>query len=319
MTPSIKDITQIVSVGSVDGVLTSSALLRLIGRDDVGLCFTQAFAVDKVDCSKFPAGAKVALVDLAVNNRDQAMTTAGFIARIKEAGHQVVAVIDEHSREDWETILGDFGELMIQPQSQSEGKYKSSGAVLQSSMVGYVMLDGHGQELCQAADAGDRMDFSSHFGGMVNQAVKSDIGNDARRVYLARHFAGSTEADSVILGWMAEYDLILADHDIIVAAAQDLGNGIIRVNTVGRKVDVTTLMNRLYKAGARVVISEGDMFVPALKKKILMVAFGTSEKLDILAAIKATGVQASGFAQKANVDLQDEAAALVAIRALLNS
>ncbi len=344
-------INQIISVGSVDGVLTSAALLRLIGRDDVGLQFTQAFSVDKVDVTKFPEAARVALVDLAVNNRDPSMT-AGFIARLQEAGHQVVAVIDEHSREDWIEIVGqvpntgcyhtapddeynrhhdsffvnceaccsnslprEFEGLIIEPQSQAEGTYKSSGAVL--AAAANDLLDTHGVELCQAADAGDRMDFTTHFGAIVNQAVKSDISNDARRVYLARHLAQNAEADDTIRGWMVEYEQILADHDIIVAAATDLGGGIIRVNTTGRKVDVTTLMARLYRSGARVVISEGELFVPDLKMKKLMIAFGTSEKIDILAAVKAAGVPASGFAQKANVDLADEAGALVAIRALL--
>ena len=311
----LKNITQIVSVGSVDGVLTSSALLRLIGGGNVGLQFTQAFTVDKVDPNKWAPGQRVALVDLAVNNRDKAMT-ADFVRRVREAGHEIVAIVDEHSREDWLEVLGTFEGLIVEPQSQSEGTFKSSGAVLKAA-IGLEAAD-HTVELLDAADAGDRMDFSTRFGGMVNQAVKSDIANDQRRVYLARHFAATAEPDATILGWVAEYEAILADHDKIVAEKVNLGLGIVWVSTIGRKVDMTTLMARLYEDGAKVVVCEGEMFVPAIKAKKVMIAFGTSDKsLNLLAIVKASVSTASGFAQKVNVDPEHEEAALAAIRSAL--
>lgn len=308
-------ITQILSVGSVDGVCTSAALLRLIGGGNVGLQFTQAFSVEKVDVSKWAAGQKIAFVDLAVNNRDKAMT-ADLVRRIREAGHEIVAVIDEHNRADWLEVLGTFDGLIVEPQSQSEGTFKSSGAVLKAA-VG-AEADDHTVELLDAADAGDRMDFSTRFGGVVNQAVKSDIANDNRRIHLARHFAGNSEPDETIRGWMSEYEEILANHDLIVSAKTDLGDGIVRVSTIGKKVDMTTLMARLYKSGAKVVVCEGEMFVPAIKAKKVMVAFGTDSKsFDLLAAVKVVVPTASGFAQKANVDPEHEEAALAAVRAAL--
>lgn len=319
-------VTHIVSVGSVDGVCTSAALLRLIGGRNVGLQFTQAFTVDKVDVSKWPAGQRVAFVDLAVNNRDPSMT-ADFVRRIREAGHEIVAVIDEHSREDWLEILGSFESLIVEPQSQGRGGPSSSGELLWRWLANewpekfdecLYADDQCLRDLLIAAEAGDRMDFSTHFGGIVNQAVKSAIADDSRRVYLARHFATSAEADATILGWMAEYEAILADHDLIVAEKVDLGNGIVRVSTIGRKVDMTTLMARLYRDGAKVVVCEGEMFVPAIKAKKVMVAFGTDSKsLDLLAIVKAVVPTASGFAQKANVDPEHEAIALAAIRAAI--
>jgi hypothetical protein len=166
MHSTLSVITQIVSVGSVDGICTTAALLRLIGRDNVGLQFAQAFTVDRVDPSTWPVGQKVAFVDLAVNNRDVYMT-ADFVSRIRAAGHEIVAVIDEHGREDWLEILGSFEGLIVEPQSQAEGTFKSSGAVLKE-FVG-LEADDHAVELLDAADAGDRMDFTTHFGGIVNQ------------------------------------------------------------------------------------------------------------------------------------------------------
>jgi hypothetical protein len=312
---NFSNVSQVVSVGSVDGVCTSAALLRLIGGGNIGLQFTQAFTVDKVDISKWPAGQKVALVDLAVNNRDKAMTTA-FVRRIREAGHEIVAVIDEHSREDWLEVLGTFDGLAVEPQSQSAGTFKSSGAVLKAA-VG-AEADDHAVELMDAADAGDRMDFTTRFGGIVNQAVKSHIGDDARRVYLARHFAQSTESDATIFGWIAEYEEILGNHREIVAAKVDLGDSIVRVVATGKKVDMTTLMSGLYRGGAKVVVLEGEQYNKAAGCKMPMVSFGASDqKLDLLTPVKAAVPSASGFTGKVNVDPQHEDVALKAVRALL--
>lgn len=306
-------ISQIISVGSVDGVCTSAALLRLIG--DGHLQFTQAFTVDKVDISKWSAGQRVAFVDLAVNNRDKAMT-ANLVRRIREAGHEIVAVIDEHSREDWLEILGSFEGLEIEPQSQTAGMFKSSGAVLKAAVGSEA--DAHTVELLDAADAGDRMDFTTRFGGVVNQAVKSDIGNDARRVYLARHFAGNMETDATILGWMAEYEPILANHREIIAAKAELGDGIVRVVATGKKVDMTTLMATLYEGGAKVVALEGEQYNKAAGCKMPTVSFGAAdEKIDLLTPVKIVVPSASGFKSKVNVDPQYEKATLKVVRELL--
>lgn len=316
MFEALFQISQIVSVGSVDGVCTSAALLCLIGRSDLGLQFAQAFTVDKVDPMKWAAGRKVAFVDLAVNNRDPSMT-ADFVRRIREAGHEIVAVIDEHNRADWLKILGSFEGLIIEPQSQDEGIYKSSGAVLKAALGSEAGQ--HSVELMDAADAGDHMDFSTHFGEIVNQAVKSDIGNDARRVYLAQHFALNYEPDETIRGWMAEYEEILRNHDQIVAEKVDLGDGIHRVNAVDLQVDMTTLMSRLYSEKARVVALYGDAFVPAEKRKRVVLSLGTNDKgLDLMAIVRAAGITPlGGFAQKVNIELGDERTAIAAIRAAL--
>lgn len=323
-------VSQIVAVGSVDGVCTAAALLRIIGRpaEEVGLVFTQAFTVDKVDVSGWKPDRKVAFVDLAVNNREPQMTVA-FVGRIRAAGHELVAVIDEHSREDWLSVLGSFEGLIIEPQSQNAASDvklfdapdgpKSSGEVLYWEILPYA-ADGDLQvvDLLSAATAGDRMDFTTHFGGIVNSAVKSAIADDSRRVYLARHLAFNREPDEKIRGWIAGYETILANHDKVVASKVDLGDGIHRVVATMLAVDMTTLMGRLYREGAKVVALEGEAFNKSLGRKTVQVSFGTSDKsLDLLAVVKAAVPLASGFAQKVNVDPPDEAAALAAIRAAL--
>ncbi|HBR80603.1 TPA: hypothetical protein DEA21_03070 [Candidatus Uhrbacteria bacterium] len=316
----LSNVNFVLSVGSVDGVCTAAAVLRLTGRSaEVGLAFCQAFTVDKVDPSAWPAGRKVAFVDLAVNNREAAMT-ASLIQRIREAGHEVVAIIDEHSREDWLGVMGTFEGLIVEPQSQkAEGGPRSSGELLRRALeAAGVEADGHTLELLSAADAGDRMDFTTRFGGAVNKAVKSDIANDARRVYLARHFAVHAEPDTTIQRWMAEYEEILANHQAILDGRTELGDGIVRVDARGKRVDMTTLMGQLYGLpGVRVVALVGEAYNKALGKKTIQVSFGCREQLDILAAVKAVVPTASGFAQKANVDPEAEEAAIAAVRAML--
>ena len=342
----LRIVDQIVSVGSVDGILTTAALLRLIGKENVGLEFTQAFTVDKVDLAKWAPGRHVALVDLAVNNRDPKMTLA-FIARVRETGHTLVAVIDEHSREDWLVALGSFDGLIITPNSQDAGEYapKSSGEVLRRALSHEAGLyeesivdadwypeidreaaiyqirectDPQVLELLAAADAGDRMDFTTHFGGLVNKSVKSAIADDTRRVYMARHFAANREADSTIQKWIKEYEEILANHQEILVAKKELGDGIVRVVATGKKIDMTTLMSTLYKGGARVVALEGEAFNKSLSRKTVQIAFGTDDKsVDLLSSVKAAVPTASGFAQKVNVDPEHETAALAAIRAVI--
>ena len=241
----------------------------------------------------------------------------------KTAGHQVVGVLDQHNAEDWRKAFASaefsFDELAIRPVSQDEGDIKSSGALLLSLLGDEA--DEQTRELCQAADAGDRMDFSTHFGGVVNQAVKSRIADDSRRVYLAKHFAKNHDADETIRGWIAEYEAILATHEEIVEARQDLGNGIVRISAVGKIVDMTTLMKTVYDLGYQVVLTEGEMFDKVAGKKTRQIAFGCKPglKLDAVATIKAARVECSGFAAKANVKPEDEEAALAAVRSALTA
>lgn len=318
---SVNSVNFVLSVGSVDGVCTSTAVLRnATPNADIGFC--QAFTVDKVDPATWGEARNVLFVDLAVNNRDEAMTQ-NFLRRVKAAGHTIIGVLDEHNAEEWRKAFAaaelSFDELAIKPVSQNDGDIKSSGALLLSILGNEA--DEQTRELCEAADAGDRMDFSTHFGGVVNQAVKSRIADDSRRVYLAKHFARNHDADTTINGWIAEYEAILATHEEIVEARQDLGNGIVRISAVGKTVDMTTLMKTVYELGYSVVLTEGEMFDKTAGKKIRQIAFGCKPglKLDAVATIKAAGVECSGFAAKANVKPEDEEAALVAVRSALNA
>lgn len=335
MASFLNTVTRIISVGSVDGVCTSAAVLSLVGVN-TPIEFTQAFTVEKIDVSAWGEPQCVLFVDLAVNNREPSMTVE-FLRRVTDAGHSIVGVCDEHNADDWQMAFAeaglDFSALEIQPVSGKGTSVNSSGALLLRYLISEdcsvdvyecpgdgipALADKHIRELCMAADAGDRMDFSTRFGGMVNAAVKSRIADDSRRVHLARHLAEHDEPDEKITGWIKEYQAILASHSEILAAAEQLGDGIVRASAVGKVVDMTTLMSEFYRSGARVVALEGEMFDKAVGAKVRQIAFGTQEKgLDLLATVKAVVPSASGFAQKANVKPENEATAIGAIRALL--
>jgi len=315
----MKKINQVIAVGSVDGVCTSAAVLRSLapGAD---IKFVQAFTVNHVNPFTWKPERRVLFVDLAVNNSDESMTV-DFLRRVTDAGHQVVGVLDEHNADDWRRAFAavglDLGSLEIQPVSQDLGDIKSSGALLLSILGDEA--DEQTRELCGAADAGDRMDFTTHFGGLVNSAVKSKIADDSRRVKLARHFAEHREPDSEIQEWIAEYKEILRNHDSIVDAKENLGDGIHRVVATRVRVDMTTLMSRLYSEGARVVALVGEAFVPAEKRKRELLALGTSDKsLDLMEIIREADVNPlGGFAQKVNVELSDEQTAIAAVRSAI--
>jgi len=311
----------VIAVGSVDGVCTAAAVLRL-AAEGAEVYFTQAFTVDKLPVGEWH-DRKIVFVDLPVNNSAPQMTS-DFVAALRADGNIVLAVIDEHSREDWIGVLGTFDGLMIEPQSQNAGDDapKSSGDVLRRALVAAgVEVDSHTAELMEAADQADRNgNFTTRLGGMVNEAIKSAIWDDSRRVHLARHLAaGATEPDERIAGWITEYEEILSNHDIIVNEKVDLGDGIHRVNAVDMKVDMTTLMFRLYGEGARVVALYGEAYVPAEKRKRTVLSLGTNDKsLDLLSIVKESGVHLlGGFAQKVNVEMGDERKAIEAVRAAL--
>ncbi len=311
----------VIATGSVDGVLTTAAFLRVIGlhEEKAGVEFTQAFTVDKLNPAQWPEGRQVVFVDLAVNNQNPEMT-ADFVRRIREAGHEIVAVCDEHDADAWKRVLGQepFEALIVKPQSQKKGEAQSSGAILLEALGDEA--DDHTRELCEAANAADQMDFSTHFGSYANRAVKSAMGDNSRRVHLAGHFAANREPDEVISSWCAEYEAIIATHEEVLGNREDLGSGIVRIDCTGKKVDMTTLMGQVYdlpETKACLVI--GPVYNKAKGGIEVMASFGTRiEGFDIQAAIQSEGVSAGGFASKANVDLENEKAAIEAVRKALN-
>lgn len=309
----------IIAAGSVDGVCTAAAMLRILsmrGHCGIQVLFTQAFTVDKLDTSGIKPASHIILVDLAVNNRDEDMTFI-FVNNLINAGHQLHSVIDEHDADSWSRIFLraciDTDYLVFKPVSGKNTDLNSSGALLLNSLKSHD--DPHVVELCKAADAGDRMDFTPRFASMVNQAVKSRIGDDARRKYLVHHLAsGSQTPDDIIAGWISEYDDILRTHEEIKKSLTQIADGIIRIDTMGKIIDMTTLFNDLYKSGAKIVVMVCEAFNLSKGGKIPQVSIATCDRsLDLLTIIKQDVPSASGIANKANVDPIFENKAIAAV------
>lgn len=312
-------INHIVAVGSVDGVCTAAAMLRN-AAPDCTVEFTQAFSVDKIDVSTWKPNSKVAFVDLAVDHSN-ASTTNSFIFNILNGGHSIVAVCDEHDSELWLYELATYNvhpsELLIEPVSQKTGSIKSSGALLASVLVN---ADEQTLELCRVANLGDMMQFEG-IGQVVNEAVKSAIADSTRRVYLANHFAFNSEPDEKIIGWMKEYEGILATHAEILDSATLSDSGILSASSYGKKVDVTTLMKTLYAiTGVKVLALHGQTYDKSKGGVVETLSFGAPQgsTIDLLAPLQAAGLPAMGFAQKASVPMEYATEALQIVEALLD-
>lgn len=333
----------IISVGSIDGVLTSGAVLMLLGQREsaVPLVFTQAWTVDQIDVTSLPVQSEVILVDLAVNVKDPQMTST-FVRRLIGASHKIVAIIDEHGRAAWfgalahaagvasETITtsplgygsdyeGDsmsfagFG-LLVQPQGADRNRYPSSASVLREVAPTFpfpILLDN--------ADDADRMIFTGIYSSIVNGCVKSATpkDRDARCIALSRAIAaGTLFSDPTIAGWMAEYASIEQSNVEVLASAEFTADcKIVSLDATGKQIDVSSVLNAAYSwKGVRVVSLRCAQFNPATKRVETLVNFGTKETgLDLIAILRSAGVPCGGFSQKANVSTDDSDRAMIAI------
>ena len=291
-------------------------------RHECGIEFCQTFSVERIDPSAWPRGRRVLLIGLAVNNRDE-MMTAEFLRRIAAAGHTTIGVLDEHRAEDWVTAFSRASlrssRLLIKPVTGRKAGIRSAGSLLLSLMG--EDADDHTRELCEAADAADRMNYGTHFGRIVNSAVKPDRHDDSRRVYLARHLATNREPDAVIQGWMKEYAEIVHNHREVLAARQDLGDGLVRIVTCGRVVDMTSLLHALYDLGHLVVMIDGEFFGQTDGRPVRRIAFGCAPglRLNLAHQLRAAGIAASGYRGKPSIAPPDERSATEIVREILRS
>jgi hypothetical protein len=214
---------KIIAVGSVDGVLTSAALIRFLANRDAEsqVMFTQAFTCHET-LDFIEPGDSVYLVDLAVNNRDIECTRS-FIEAIFDKKAYLVAIADEHGSDAWYKIIPtDLEGLIIHPQNRSP-KYPSSGAVLREVLRQSDGWDEYCTDLTELADLADKAEFVG-LGSLLNKAIKADIKDQQRRVYLAEHFAQTSEPDDQIKQWLIEYEALEANTKAVVESAYQEGD-----------------------------------------------------------------------------------------------
>jgi hypothetical protein len=152
-------------------------------------------------------------------------------------------------------------------------------------------------------------------GGYVNKAIKTDINNNKRRIKLVWHFSQFTKPDARIQSWIDEYDEILESHEDILQNKKVLDHGIIRVSVIGRKIDMTTLQDRLYLDGAKITVIETNGFVSSVDSAPKRVIISTEmNNLDLRACIKRRVPSAAGSAKRVIISSDLEQRALDAIR-----
>lgn len=311
----------VVTGGSGDAVCTSAAVVRLLQPDDPRIEVTQADKVHTLAPQTWQPHCRVILVGLAVS-KPQPTKTKAFLRSLIENGHELVAIIDEHARPEWETVLEEVGidisKLLIEPQSQEHGEFRSSGSVLRWAIG--PNIEKHVCTLLDAADLCDRRAFwDLDIAFYVNACIKSDIKSGQRRVALIRHFASVLRKADFMDPWIEEYEEILARHKRIIEQRQELGHGLVRV-VIDGEVDMTHLTYQLYSApiDARVVMCEGMFFDQEADGKVRKLALGTDERrLKLFTRLRAAGVDCTGMDHKPFVHLKDEDAAVRVLLELL--
>ncbi len=309
----------IIASESVGGICMSSAVMRTLnidGNSSVQVWFTQASLVDKFDVSKLKPGSLVTFVDLGVNFKDEQMTLS-LVQKILDAGHIILAIVSGYDNGAWKRIIDQtllhFDLLLIKPaledNTNSNSEYALSVAYLNDHVDNRVV------ELCKAADCANRMDFSSRFASMVNQAIKSHASLNQRKKYLVHHLAqGEVTADDIIAGWINEYDEILSTHEKLKKDSICITKGLIRVDASNEIIDVSVLLSDLYAMGAKVAIICSDIFNPIRGYKFPKVIIATCDKtVDVLSIIKTKVPSASGIASKAYMDPMFEQEAIGAV------
>jgi hypothetical protein len=314
---------RIIAVGSVDGVLTSAALIRFFSNrgDACEIHFTQAFTCQET-LEFIEAGDWVYLVDLAVNNRDPEYTRQ-FVKGIEDCGAAIYAIADEHDAQAWNQIIPNMGNgegelaMMVYPQTRSE-QYPSSGAVLRQYLSGLEGWDDYCTRLTQYADLADQAEFVG-LAEVVNKAVKSNIRDQHRRVYIAKHFSQSFEMDPQIRQWVTDYETLEANMNEILSNVVDRGK-YIYLDSRGKDVDMTTLATRVYRQypDALVVVAKGQAFDKTKGGVIPCYSFMAStnapEDLNVQSLV---GVPGFGFAKKFNVEDEEFEEALANLNANL--
>lgn len=325
----LQRVTCIIFCGSVDGTLTTAAVYRNIHHECL-LIPCMPYILDTVRVEHYKINKQqrkkynILFVNLAAMGGDN-LATVNFLMYVKDNGHEIIGILDEHNAQRWEAAFKasglPFDNLAIKPVTRDIGDIKSSGALFLSLFGNEV--DEYTIELCKAADAADHGDFSTHFGNLVNMALKSRLSFDSRRKYLVRHFSKHRTPDKKIELWIKNYSPIMNTHQEIIETGKDLGNGVFRINCVDKRIDKTTLFKMINELGFKVILMEKDLYNSDLNKAIrqIMIACKNEVGLNLAKIMKSKSIKYFGDNSKlnprVNISLIDEKKAIKAIRPYL--
>ncbi|MGH2612494.1 MAG: hypothetical protein ACRDFB_05535, partial [Rhabdochlamydiaceae bacterium] len=207
----------------------------------------------------------------------------------------------------------DKSELSIRPKDRGQ-KYPSSCAILKKALG--ETADFHTQQLLQDGNKADQMNFNTPFGKIFNEGVKSNLADPQRRPYMVQYMAQHDTPDTKIQGWMNEYVQMEANLPKILASRHDLGDGISSYDgTIGRH-DATAIFKEAYKEGPIVVLTGTTVFIEG-KMQVGVSIATNNPNLNVLKIIQNANILASGMPAKANFALENEQAAINAVRAAI--
>lgn len=340
----------IISVGSVDGILTTAALcavLHDITNEWPTVSWCQAFTVDQVILPNDPH--EIYLVDLAVNNRDPQMTR-DFVARISGCGHRLVGIVDEHDAAAWREVLGErFDTLDIIPLTRGEirsGEHPLSGITVDCAgdalvpwidrlsrdrgftkaelLALFLVSEARRADLGNFGKAPKPNDVGWVFSPrwLANAVIKPDIKNDTRRHQLVSYFSGDDSSITQLaqlFSWASEYEAMQLCMEQILSNREDLGDDIVRIDTTGvTSIDVTSLMIELYRLGARVVITRATLRTRDDPNPAPRSVFSTPQGgINVLEALHNAGISCGGAPFRVSLDRADETAALAVVRNMM--
>ena len=177
---------------SVPGILTTAALLHFISING----FVSKVRIRFVSSSylSLPSGSKIAIVDIPLDSSE----SPEFVNRIREEGHEIVAVVDYGDIEKWLKVLGSFEGLIIKPGTNYQHLILSPGEILKVALGGFA--DDHIIRLCDAATFYG-LGFRTTLSEMVNKLRSSSKYSIDQAEYLIRHLAVDLKADRQIDDW----------------------------------------------------------------------------------------------------------------------
>lgn len=259
----------IFSVGTVDAVCTSAALMRHLKKSvskKVQIYFDQVNNFKGFDFNNLNNNSLVTLIGLSVNE-DNEQDMLNFIKKIISNGHTIYSIIDVNDAKSWEKILEQinstlFVSLSVKPTSKEESGIESLGELLLKSIK---FIDRRVIELCIAGSSAQKMDFKPRLSDLVDRSTKSRIlidkrrfiNDDLRRNYLVHYLSeGNVVADDLIASWINEYDKTISTHEKIKKNVQCITKGVIRINISDEIVDLPKLLHDFYLMNNRVVFVE---------------------------------------------------------------
>lgn len=184
----------IITNGSCDAIMATSAYILENNLKDIEVKIEQPHTLTNKTLEGYE-NIKITLVDLGVNNRDKE-TTISFVEEVRKRNCTIKSIIDEHSAEDWKSILTtkEWSQLEIKPVTQSDDSIQSSCCILKQQDYKNPLVLKY-LEIGRKADNWKRPEFVEQ-GEIVNKVIKDDLFNNNNRLLLIKWLVNGGDINS---------------------------------------------------------------------------------------------------------------------------